>query len=117
MITVKFDKSVKYAGVRYGAHVAFKVNEADIDELKNSGAIVLAVEQSATAPVPTSCDEGKECVDTQQSQKGDNVEELRLTLLEYTVAELTEFAKEREIDLMGKTRKADIYNLIVAALK
>ena len=35
-------------------------------------------------------------------------------LLGYTVAELTKFAEENGIDLQGKTRKADIYNVIVA---
>ena len=51
MTTIKFDKSVKYQGVRYAAHEAFKVNDSDVEELKKAGATVLSVE-TVTPPQP-----------------------------------------------------------------
>ena len=119
MTTVKFDKAVKYQGVRYAAHEAFKVEDADVAQLKKAGATVLATEEATTPPAPESPDEGQEGAGTQEGQedgRNEDVEDLREKLLSFTVAELTEFAKENDIDLQGKTRKADIYNIIVAAL-
>ena len=118
MTTVKFDKAVKYQGVRYAAHEAFKVEDADVAQLKMAGATVLATEE-ATTPGPESADEGQEGAGTQDGQEeqtNEDVAQLKEELLDYTVAELNKFAQERGIDLMGKTRKADIYNIIVAAL-
>lgn len=105
MTTVKFDKSVKYKGIRYSAHEAFKVNDNDVAELKKAGATVLVSSES----VNTGADESKNEVDN-------DVAELKEELLKYTVAELIAFAQERGIDLQEKTRKADIYNIIVAAI-
>ena len=115
MTIVKFDKSVKYQGVRYAAHQAFKVADEDVAELTKSGATVLATEP-ATPPVQqegTADEKGKDVVD---DQKQEDVAELKEQLLEYTVSELTKFAEAGDIDLQGKTRKADIYNIIVANL-
>lgn len=114
MTTVKFDRSVKYQGVRYAAHEAFKVNDSDVEELKKAGATVLSVE-TVTPPQPEPTGTGEEEV----SGVADSEEasySLKEALLDHTVAELTKFAQERGIDLQGKTRKADIYNVIVAAL-
>ena len=119
MTTVKFDKAVKYQGVRYAAHEAFKVEDNDVAQLKAAGATVLATEEATTPPGPESADEGQEGAGTQEGQEEQNnedVAQLKEELLDYTVAELSKFAQERGIDLMGKTRKADIYNIIVAAL-
>ena len=119
MTTVKFDKAVKYQGVRYAAHEAFKVDDADVAQLKKAGATVLATEEVTTPPVPKSEDKGQEGAGTQKGheEKGaEDVAQLKEKLLGCTVAELTKFAQSREIDLKGKTRKADIYNIIVAAL-
>ena len=117
MTTIKFDKSVKYRGVRYAAHEAFKVDDSDVEELKKVGATVLYVEP-ATRPQPepngTGEDEAQETADDEGG--AEDVAKLKEDLLKYTVAELTQFAEERSIDLQGKTRKADIYNVIVAAL-
>lgn len=117
MTTIKFDKSVKYQGVRYAAHEAFKVEDSDVDELKKAGATVLSVEP-ATPPQPEPDGTGEDgAQDTADGEGGEeDVAKLKEDLLEYTVAELTQFAEERGIDLQGKTRKADIYNVIVAAL-
>lgn len=116
MTTIKFDKSVKYQGLRYAAHEAFKVDDSDVEELKKAGATVLSVEPATPPqPEPTGTGEGG----AQESADGEGVEDvakLKEDLLECTVAELTQFAEERGIDLQGKTRKADIYNVIVAAL-
>lgn len=116
MTTVKFDKSVKYQGVRYAAHEAFKVEDADVAQLKIAGATVLATENTTPPELPAEAQEG---VAAQESQKGkgdENVAQLKEELITYTVAELTKFAQSRGIDLQCKTRKADIYNVIVAAL-
>lgn len=114
MTTIKFDKSVKYQGVRYAAHEAFKVNDSDVEELKKAGATVLSVEP-VTPPQPEPNGEGED--GAQDNADGaEDVAKLKEDLLGYTVAELTQFAEERGIDLQGKTRKADIYNVIVAAL-
>lgn len=117
MTTVKFDRSVKYQGVRYAAHESFKVNDSDVEELKKAGATVLSVE-TVTPPQPEPNGTGED--GAQQTADGEggaeNVAELKQCLLGYTAVQLTKFAKERGIDLKGKTRKADIYNVIVAAI-
>jgi hypothetical protein len=105
MTTVKFDKSVKYNGVRYAAHEVFKVIDEDVPQLKAAGATVLSVEPAVNP------DEGK-----QPECNQEDTAELKESLLDYTVPQLIEFAEERNIDLQGKTRKADIYNMIVATL-
>lgn len=117
MTTVKFDHSVKYQGVRYAAHEAFKVEDSDVDQLKKAGATVLSTDP-VTSPQPEPDGRGEEETDGGEGQDegGEDVAELKEELLGYTVPELTEFAKERGIDIQGKTRKADIYNIIVAAL-
>lgn len=118
MTTVKFDKSVKYQGVRYAAHEAFKVDDEDVDQLKKAGAIVLATEPVAP-PQPDPEGDGEETsgvADGQEEPSGENVAQLKEKLLEYTVPELVQFAEERGIDLQKKTKKAEIYNIIVASL-
>ena len=117
MTTIKFDKSVKYKGVRYDAHEVFPVDDSDVDQLVKAGATVLAVEAVApTSPEPENSGEEKveEC---QEEEVGYNVAELKEELLGYTVVELQKFAAEHNISTQGKTRKADIYNIIVASLK
>ena len=117
MTTIKFDRSVKYQGVRYAAHEAFKVNDSDVEDLKKAGATVLSVE-TVTPPQPepdgTGEDGDQDTADGEGSEE--DVAKLKEDLLDRTVAELTQFAQERGIDLQGKTRKADIYNVIVASL-
>lgn len=117
MTTIKFDRSVKYQGVRYAAHEAFKVDDSDVEELKKAGATVLSVE-TVTPPQPGPDGTGEDgAQETADGEVGaEDVAKLKEDLLECTVAELTQFAEERGIDLQGKTRKADIYNVIVAAL-
>ena len=120
MTTVKFDHSVKYNGIRYAAHEVFKVEDKDVTELKKAGATVLSTEPSAQP------DEGKgetELTGDAENESGDessqdkDVVELNEALLGYTVPELTKFAEDNDIDLQGKTRKADIYNIIVSHLQ
>lgn len=117
MTTVKFDRSVKYQGVRYAAHEAFKVDDSDVEELKKAGATVLSVETVAP-PQPDPNGTGEDGVQEAAGSEGakEDVAKLKEDLLECTIAELTQFAQDRSIDLQGKTRKADIYNVIVAAL-
>lgn len=122
MTTVKFDHSVKYNGIRYAAHEVFKVEDKDVAELKKAGATVLSTEP------PAQPDEGKggpeltgdaenESGDESSQDKDKDVAELKEALLGYTVPELTKFAEDNDIDLQGKTRKADIYNIIVSHLQ
>lgn len=117
MTTVKFDKSVKYAGVRYDAHTAFEVKDEDVAQLKEAGATVVATTPPANPPeTPDSgkADDGAE--EGKEEKRDEDVAQLKEKLLEYSVPELVKFAEERNIDLQKKTRKADIYNIIVAAL-
>lgn len=113
MTTIKFDRSVKYLGVRYDAHVAFKVVDSDVEQLKKAGAIVLSVDP-VDPPQPEPEGKGEEANGVKDNEL--DIAQLKESLLTFTVAELTQFAQDNDIDLMGKTRKADIYNVIVAAL-
>lgn len=115
MITIKFDKSVKYQGVRYAAHEAFKVADEDVAELKKAGATILSTEPVPPLVDPVNQDD-EDDAGSQEQEADEDVAELKEKLLEYTVPELIEFAQERGIDLQKKTRKAEIYNIIVAAL-
>lgn len=122
MTTVKFDKSVKYNGIRYSAHEAFKVADKDVDQLRKDGATVLSTDHSDSVDLnPSGTDSGingntEEGAENQNSNSGEDVAKLKEDLLKYTATQLAEFAKERGINLEGKTRKADIYNTIVATL-
>lgn len=119
MTTVKFDKAVKYMGVRYDAHEAFAVEDSDVDQLKQAGATVLAVETVAPAslePESKSEEEVDGAEEGQTEEASYDVAELKEKLLGCTVNELMQFAKDHNIDTQGKTRKADIYNIIVASL-
>ena len=52
----------------------------------------------------------------QEEAKVEDEAKQKEALIGNTVPELIEFAKERGIDLQGKTKKADIFNHIVASL-
>lgn len=123
MTLVKFDHAVKYNGVRYAAHEVFKVEDKDVEGLKKSGVTVLSVEDPETPPADTPPAEG-------ETDKGEGAGEeekptvsleefiakVKEDLLDYTVPQLTQFAAEYDIDLQGKTRKADIYNVIIETI-
>ena len=115
MTTVKFDRSVKYQGIRYAAHESFQVDDSDVEQLKKAGATVLSVEPVSP---PSQEDEqaGEEEITEEAQEGGEDIAKLKEELLEYTVSELTKFAQERGIDLQKKTKKAEIYNIIVASL-
>lgn len=124
MAQVKFVRSVKYEGNRYSAHTPFEVNDKDLALLESQGAIILTCQTSEPAPevetpvvveIGISAESVEISDDTDESEKED-VEKLKKELMDYSVAELTEFAKERSINLLGRTKKADIYNMIVSAL-
>jgi hypothetical protein len=115
MTTIKFDKSVKYQGVRYAAHEAFKVADEDVEDLKKAGAIVLATE-AVSSPEKDEEQPEVEADEHEEQESNEDVAQLKEKLLEYTVPELIKFAEERGIDLQKKTKKAEIYNIIVAAL-
>jgi len=113
MATVKFDHRVKYAKVWHPAHTVFDVEDKDVPELKKLGCQVLSYNEAPAQPsTPPADDHAENADDADESTVADIKEEL----LTYTTAQLQAFAKENDIDLQGKTRKADIYNLIVASL-
>ena len=122
MATVKFDHRVKYAKVWHPAHTVFDVEDRDVPELKKLGCQVLSYNEApahpstppAYDPAENADDENESAVDNGQDE--DTVADIKEELLTYTTAQLQAFAKENDIDLQGKTRKADIYNLIVASL-
>lgn len=122
MATVKFDHRVKYAKVWHPAHTVFDVEDKDVPELKKLGCQVLSYNEAPTQPsTPPAYDPAENADDADESavdngQDKDTVADIKEELLTYTAAQLQAFAKENDIDLQGKTRKADIYNLIVASL-
>ena len=122
MATVKFDHRVKYAKVWHPAHTVFDVEDRDVPELKKLGCQVLsyneAPAQSSTPPADDHAENADEADESavDNGQDEDTVADIKEELLTYTTAQLQAFAKENDIDLQGKTRKADIYNLIVASL-
>lgn len=122
MATVKFDHRVKYAKVWHPAHTVFDVEDRDVPELKKLGCQVLSYNEAPSQPsTPPAYDPAENADDANESavdngQDEDTVADIKEELLTYTAAQLQAFAKENDIDLQGKTRKADIYNLIVASL-
>ena len=126
MTTVKFDHRVKYDKVWYPAHTVFDVEDKDVPELKKLGCQVLSYNETpaqpstppADKPAENADDADESTVDNGQDEGSDEdiVADIKEELLMYTTAQLQAFAKENDIDLQGKTRKADIYNLIVASL-
>ena len=122
MATVKFDHRVKYAKVWHPAHTVFDVEDRDVPELKKLGCQVLSYNETPARPsTPPAYDPAENAEDANESavdngQDEDTVADIKEELLTYTTAQLQAFAKENDIDLQGKTRKADIYNLIVASL-
>lgn len=126
MATVKFDHCVKYAKVWHPAHTVFDVEDKDVPELKKLGCQVLSYNEAPAQPSTPPADDHAENADDADEIKVDNgqdegsdegtVADIKEDLLTYTTAQLQAFAKENDIDLQGKTRKADIYNLIVASL-
>lgn len=126
MATVKFDHRVKYAKVWHPAHTVFDVEDKDVPELKKLGCQVLSYNEEPAQPSTPPADDPAENVDDADESKVDNgqdegsdedtVADIKEELLTYTTAQLRAFAKENDIDLQGKTCKADIYNLIVASL-
>lgn len=126
MATVKFDHRVKYAEVWHPAHTVFDVEDKDVPELKKLGCQVLSYNEAPAQPSTPPADDPAENADNADESPVDNgqdegsdedtVADIKEELLTYTTAQLQAFAKENDIDLQGKTRKADIYNLIVASL-
>ena len=126
MATVKFDHRVKYAKVWHPAHTVFDVEDKDVPELKKLGCQVLSYNEAPAQPSTPPTDDPAENADDADESTVDNGQDegsdedtgadIKEELLTYTTAQLQAFAKENDIDLQGKTRKADIYNLIVASL-
>lgn len=126
MTTVKFDHRVKYDKVWYPAHTVFDVEDKDVPELKKLGCQVLSYDEAPAPPSTPPTDDHAENADDADESKVDNaqdegidedtVADIKEELLTYTTTQLQAFAEENDIDLQGKTRKADIYNLIVASL-
>ena len=126
MTTVKFDHRVKYDKVWYPAHTVFDVKDQDVPELRKLGCQVLSHNEAPAQPSTPPADDPAEnaddayeiAVDNNQDEgkDEDTIADIKEELLTYTATQLQAFAEENDIDLQGKTRKADIYNLIVASL-
>lgn len=97
MAQVKFVSRSKYKGVRYPAHTPFEVADEDVNELVKSGAIV------TVPPAPS-----VETLDVKNEVK---------KLDEMTVPELKAYAKEHDVDISGKDKKAEILEAIEAAVQ
>ena len=115
MTTVKFDKSVKYQGVRYAAHESFEVADEDVAQLKEAGATVLSTD-TVVPPIQAENLDSQDAECEESEEQVVDTTSLKESLLEYTVADLVKFAEEHNIDLQKKTKKAEIYNIIVASL-
>lgn len=101
MYKVKFATSVKYKGKRHPAHTVFDAADEDIKSLVKAGATIIEKPKQPD-----------------NSDGGDKAEQGALPVTpEMTLAELTQFAEDNDIDLQGKTKKAEIYNIIVEAIK
>lgn len=117
MATVKFDHRVKYAKVWHPAHTVFDVEDKDVPELKKLGCQVLSYNEAPAQPSTPPANNPAENADYADEGSDEGaVADIKEELLTYTTAQLQAFAKKNDIDLQGKTRKADIYNLIVASL-
>ena len=97
MAEVKFFNTAKYKGVRYPAHTPFQVADEDVDMLVKAGAIVLVPPQVKAAEENGEGDENEKDID------------------KMTVNELKAYAAEKEIDISGIEKKADILSAIKAA--
>lgn len=120
MTAIKFDKSVRYKGIRYPAHVVFEVDNCDLEAMKQAGAIVMrVVEEEPKKPVAAVQEPVAEpAVEAPAAEEPKmSIEEIREMLLASTSVQIAEFAKKENINLMGKTRKADMFNIIVEAMK
>lgn len=116
MTAIKFDKSVRYKGIRYPAHVVFEVDNCDLEAMKQAGAIVMrVVEEEPKKPVAAVQEPAVEAPAAEEPKM--SIEEIREMLLASTSVQIAEFAKKENINLMGKTRKADMFNIIVEAMK
>lgn len=92
MATVYFDTMVIYNAKLYKAKEYIEVKDNEVEQLKQEGAHVVG------EPKP------KPKVDV-------------TTLVTMKVDELVKFAEANDIDLGNATKKADIFNTIVAALE
>lgn len=116
MSAVKFDKSVRYKGIRYPAHVVFEVDNCDVDAMQQAGAIIVRKDEEPAVEAAPVVEEPavEEAVEGEHKM---TIEEIREMLLASTGVQIAEFAKKENINLMGKTRKADMFNIIVEAMK
>lgn len=113
MAIVKFTHSVKYNGVFYDAHVPFEAKEMDIALLQTQGAIILS--NVKTQPVVE-----EKVVSKQEEKKDDEKEDinaLKSKLITYTAQQLVDFAKSRDINLKGASKKSEIFNIILESLE
>lgn len=91
MAKVQFVTSVKYRKVMYPSHTPFEVNDADVESLVKSGAIVIE------SPKQTD----NACAD--KSLSGMKVDELKA------------YAEAHNIDISKAEKKSDIIAIIEAA--
>lgn len=93
MAKVKFVNAAKYKGTLYPAHTSFDVDDKDVEQLVQKGAIVV-VAPPQTEETPD---------DTQKAIHSMKVEQLKA------------YAAEHGIDIKGIDKKRDIVAAILAA--
>ena len=119
MVRVKFPTEVKYNGVRYPAHTPFDVEDRDLDSIVKSGAFVLSerpVEvEKPLVPTPVTplwdAEEQEEVTRDEQSEEVYEPEK-EIDFRRFTVFELKKYARDRDIDVRGVEKKADLISLI-----
>lgn len=106
MIKVKFSMSVLYKGQRYPAHTVFDAADEDEAALIKDGAIVMERSKKDDKPhlVKPSAPAATEKDQVEISP-------------DMTVSELVEIAEKYDVDMKGKTKKSEIYNILVEHFK
>lgn len=117
MAKVKFVNEVKYNGVKYPAHTVFTVEDADLQSLRQSGAIVIEDAKPAEAPIDSTPDatppvEPESEKEPEETEKEKVPEDQTPEIDKMTVAELRALAKEMDIDIKGVEKKADLIAVI-----
>lgn len=113
--TVKFDHQVKYKGEYHPAHSVFEIDDGDLDALKASGATVIDLSDELKK-TPEEREAERLAQEKAAAEAAEKLAALKEELMGYTVEQLKQFAAEHNIDIKGKTAKADIFNAIVSTL-
>ena len=101
MVVVSCPTRVKYNNTCYRAYESFIIQDDEVASFEKLGATIIAHK------------ENPEVVKAKKAEVAEATEEL----LKMNVAKLKAYAKENNIDISDVSKKADIYNKIVLAIK